>query len=190
MSLPGLWAQALVNASGPEYGEALAFLKTAALPLKKLPPTVSGHAEGRRLESTLRSALQEAGCGKPGWGVEAAIRSAALLVRKGRFAYFASFVDEVEKIVDERNGTLRVLVESAATPDAGFEDSLKALLKRKKNAKDVKLDIRLVPELLAGCRLGVEGGYFDGSLLGRLKEMTRDLSSGAGGALPDPGGTG
>ncbi|MDR1212092.1 MAG: F0F1 ATP synthase subunit delta [Spirochaetaceae bacterium] len=184
MSVPGLcalaWAQALVNAAGPEYGEALAFLKAAAPPLEKLPPTVSGYASGARLEAMLRSALKEAGGGEPGRGAEAAIRCVALLVRKGRFAYFASFAAEVEKIVDERDGTLRVLVESAAVPGAGFEDRLKAMLKRKKNAGDVRLDIRVVPELLAGCRIGMGGEYLDGSLLGRLKAMAKDLGSGAG----------
>ncbi|MDR0390182.1 MAG: F0F1 ATP synthase subunit delta [Spirochaetaceae bacterium] len=184
MSIPRLWALAFANAAGPEAVEALAFLKALALPLKKLPHTVSGRASGRQLEVMLRSTLKAAGnTGDAGRGVEAAIRSVSLLVRKGRFAYFTSFLDEAEKIIDGRNGVLRVLVESAAPPEDGFEDRLKAMIKRKKNAADVKLDIRLVPALLAGCRLGIGDEYFDGSLLGRLKKMSRDLASGAPGAL-------
>jgi F0F1-type ATP synthase delta subunit len=153
---------------------ALAFLKAAAPSLKKLPPTVSGYDSGRRLESMLRSAA----AGRAGKGVEAAIRSVALLARKGRFAYFASFIDEAEKIIDERAGILKVLVESAAPPEADFEDKLKAMLKRKKNARGIKIDLRLVPELLAGYRIGIGSEYLDGSLLGRLKAMTRDMASG------------
>jgi F0F1-type ATP synthase delta subunit len=110
--------------------------------------------------------------------VEAAIKATALLVRKGRFRYFSSFVDEAGKIIDERAGVLRVLVETASPPEAGFEDRLKAVLKQKKNAAEVTLDIRIVPQLLAGCRISIGSEYFDGSLLGRLGRMAGDLSSG------------
>ncbi|MDR1428730.1 MAG: F0F1 ATP synthase subunit delta [Spirochaetaceae bacterium] len=174
MSIPSLWALALVNAAGPDSGEALAFLRSAAPLLERLPPTVSGYASGRRLEAMLRLAVKGAGTGR---GVEAAIRSAALLVRKGRFAYFAAVVDEAEKIVDERNGVLRVRVESASPPGAGFEDRLKSVLKRKRKVRDVRLDLRIVPELLAGCTIGIGSECFDGSLLGRVKAMTKDLAS-------------
>jgi hypothetical protein len=190
MSIPRRWALAFVNAAGPDPGGALAFLRTALPLLEKLPHTaVSGWAAGRRLEAALRSALA-AGEGRgPGAGVntdravEAAIRTTALLARKGRFRYFSSFVDEAEKIIDERAGILRALVETASPPEAGFEDRLRAVLKRKKNVSDVKLDIRIVPQLLAGCRISIGSEYVDGSLLGRLNGMTRDLGSGAQGVF-------
>jgi hypothetical protein len=205
MSVPRRWALAFVNAAGPESGGALAFLKAVTPLLERLPPTVSGWASGRRLEAVLRFALAaatgggftaaggdlaaadfaagngSAGSAGAGRGVEAAIRITALLVRKGRFGCFSSFVEEAEKIIDERAGILNALVESASPPEAGFEDRLKAILKRKKNAGDIKLDIRLVPELLAGCRIGIGSEYFDGSLLGRLNGMTRDLAASSGG---------
>jgi F-type H+-transporting ATPase subunit delta len=59
-----------------------------------------------------------------------------------------------------------------------FEDTLKKQIQEKTGAPEIKLEKRIMPELLGGCRLRMDSTLIDASLRSQLQKMAVDLKAG------------
>jgi F-type H+-transporting ATPase subunit delta len=206
MFTPERWAEAFINAiiegdfdsggnSGPgrldgeaasgAIGEGLDLLRVLSPLIRAIPGSVSGTSAAAQLEKMLRKTLPEAGRTLPATGPgavlpiveEIAIRFILLLIKKNLFRHINAVIAEIEAELDHLRGILPVTLESAAAPAGDFEGSLKKQLIEKTGARGIKLDTRLIPELLGGYRLRIGGDIIDASLRSRLQRMGADLAA-------------
>ncbi|HCC37652.1 MAG TPA: hypothetical protein DEQ14_08565, partial [Treponema sp.] len=99
-----------------------------------------------------------------------------LLVEKKVFHKADLIIEKIEKRLDEQNGVLEVIAETALPVNSAFEDELSGMIQKRTGAAQVKTRFRLVPELLAGYRLRIGGLRVDASLKGQLEKMAADLT--------------
>jgi F-type H+-transporting ATPase subunit delta len=64
--------------------------------------------------------------------------------------------------------------------DEAFTEALRAKLREETAAREVRIDARLMPELIAGCRLHIGSDCRDASLRGQLHKMAADLRAAGG----------
>ncbi|HOX42154.1 MAG TPA: ATP synthase F1 subunit delta [Myxococcota bacterium] len=98
-----------------------------------------------------------------------------LLVARHRLAYLGAVAECFGELVDEREGRVRVVVESAAALEAPARAQLEAALVASLGQK-VVLETRVAPALLAGVQLRVGGLVLDGSLRGQLERLKERLA--------------
>jgi F-type H+-transporting ATPase subunit delta len=182
MFSPDRWALAFISACGPDADQGLAALKGIAPCLPQMHGVVSGRTAAARLERMLHAAMEQSGVNDR--GTEFAVRLVVLLIRKYLFKHINTLIDEVENQLDKQNGVLHAVLESAFPPDAAFQKSLRDQLKGRFGVRDVKVQIRVAPELLSGCRLRIGSESWDASLRGQLQKMVTDI-----GAADIPGGS-
>lgn len=101
-------------------------------------------------------------------------RFLSLLVERKRIGSLAAIVEEYEKLVDEREGRARVLVEVAVPLEATAIDRLKALLQNSLD-KEIVLEQKVEPELIAGVAIRIGGLKIDGSFRSQLNRMRERL---------------
>jgi F-type H+-transporting ATPase subunit delta len=206
MFVPERWAAAFINAcdvcttnitsdactasdacdTSDAAGEGLAVLKEICPQVDRIPGPVSGTSAAAQLDRMLRTALRESrpspeAAASP--GLAAAFRLIILLVRKGLFQHNGAVIREIEQILDRKRGILPVTVESPFSPDEEFREALKQGLRKKTGAREIKLRIRIVPELLGGCRLRMGSESLDASLKGQIQKMAADLGAAPGGII-------
>jgi F-type H+-transporting ATPase subunit delta len=169
------WADAFVKVCGARAGEGLAVLKALAPALSRLPGRVDGEDDARALERMLRAALESAGADSGDTGAEYAIRFVALLVRRGWFRQLDRAVRGVERRVDALGGIVEAELESAAPLDGDIREDLVAALIRRYGAREIRLAVRVVPELLGGYRLRSGSDLVDASVRGQLRRMAGEL---------------
>jgi F0F1-type ATP synthase delta subunit len=184
---PERWAEAflaVLDSSGGadisgDAAEGIEVLRVLEPIVNGMPFAVGGYAHAQRLGEAIRSALKAQ---KHGRGADAAAGLVLLLVEKNSLKNISFVTAEIEKMLDERNGVLTAVLESAVpvSTDDKFIESLKKILCGKTGSKDVHFDFCLVPELLGGYRLRTGGVYMDASLRGFLRSMSSDLSRGIG----------
>jgi len=116
------------------------------------------------------TALWEALCGGP----EILRRFVRLLVREGRIDVLPEILDAVRAERDRREGVVRGLLELARPEDEVYEPQLQARFSSKVGG-DLRVEVRHVPELIAGFRLRVGDLLFDGSAAGQLERIRRHL---------------
>jgi F-type H+-transporting ATPase subunit delta len=191
MFTPKRWAAAFLAAldggepgGGPGDGtaeEGLAVLRILAGVFGGIPFALAGYSASRRLGAMTRAALDAAG--GYGRGAEFAAGLALLLVRKNAFAHVSRVIREIEGMIDERRGVLNAVLESALPEDGDgdgeLKESLEKILCSKTGAAEVRLECRLVPELMGGFRLRVGCDYTDASLRGLLQDMAADMAGGS-----------
>jgi F-type H+-transporting ATPase subunit delta len=169
------WARAFMAACADKKEEGLAVFKAFAdyVPRMRIG---AGNPAARRLEAGLK-----AGLGQPlEGGSLAACRTALLLVRKGLARHIPAVAREAEKIWETENRIFTVCVESAFPLEAAFTDALRAKIREKTAAREVRLDTRVMPDLIGGCRLRLGTRRFDASLRGQLHKMAADLRAAGG----------
>ena len=101
-----------------------------------------------------------------------------MLVEKKSFKKIDSVLEKIEKYIDTKKGVVYVTVESAFPVDSVLEEELKEQVARQLGAAEVKMNRRLLPELLGGYRLRVGGFYIDASLKRQVGKMTAYLAGG------------
>ena len=144
-----------------------------------------GHSASGRLEKLLResaataAAANAAEAGTP--AIEYAIRFLCLLVEKNYFRYANLLLQKIEQKLDEQNGIINAIVETAAPVESGFEENLKLMIKEKTGAAGVKMKTRARPEFLGGYILRIGSFYIDASLKGQLESMAAHLGTPTGG---------
>jgi F-type H+-transporting ATPase subunit delta len=179
------WAAAFTGALGKNAEAGLACLRTMVPPVRAIPGALFGRSAARQLEKILRESAAAAGGESGGMAAEYAIRFISLLVEKNCFKHIDSVLQRIEKRLDEQKGILDVTAESAAPLDGDLAAELRRLITRQTGAAGIKMETRLVPELLGGYRLRIGGFYVDASLKRQLEQLTADLArpvdaSGAG----------
>jgi F-type H+-transporting ATPase subunit delta len=177
---PGPWASAFVGASGASAEEGLELLKALIPAMERAAGFVRGTAGARKAVRLLREAALKMGFDPGDRGMESALRTVGLLIKKNRLKYGKLLIGEIEKILDQRRGMLNAVVETATPLDGEFQQALEELLKQRTGARGIRLTIIPAPELLAGCRLRMEGRSLDISLRGQLQKMAADLQAAGG----------
>jgi F-type H+-transporting ATPase subunit delta len=192
--IPERWAAAFINACGVSgaggdrsldaAGEGLAFLKELCPQIRRIPGAVSGTTAAAQLERMLGAAIQRSRlspeiAASP--GLAAASRFIILLVRKSLFRHSGAVIQEIERILDQKRGILTVTVETPFPLEGEFQEALRRGLQKQTGASEVKLLIRIVPELLGGCRLRIGSESLDASLRGQIQKMAADLQAAPGG---------
>ena len=162
------WARAFLAACKDKREEGLAVLAGYASARCRLDAGAGG---ARRLEE----ALYKAAGGSPGEGAVAALRTAVLLVKRGRGRHIRAVLEAAKRINDEENKILDVRVDSASPLSEEFIETLCETLRRQTSAREVRINSRLMPELIAGCRLSLGSDCLDASLRGQLHKMAADL---------------
>ncbi|MDR2796517.1 MAG: F0F1 ATP synthase subunit delta [Spirochaetaceae bacterium] len=166
-----------VSGDAPRQCEAgLAVIKSAFYSLSHLRNVVSGSTAAARFNGFLRAALQKCGYTDKETGIEAALAVIFLLIQRGRFQYTGLLISEIEEMLLKKRNILTVLLDCAEKPDDGFLEALKTTLKEREGARDVRITTVLMPELLGGCRINIDGKREDFSVLGRMKQMERSLT--------------
>jgi hypothetical protein len=212
MFSPQPWALAFVGAA-PDSGaaaEGLEFIRALGPVIRSVPWHVAGTDAAARIERMVRAAWaalaapagSAGGKGPAGEGGDAAGEGPAvlpraeelalclmlLLIRKNQFQRLDQVAAAIEGELDRLRGVLRVRLESARPPEGEFPEELKRVLARKTGAAEVRLDLALTPELLAGYRLRIGGQIIEASLRLYLRQMGTELAATYAGMF-DEGGT-
>jgi F-type H+-transporting ATPase subunit delta len=103
-----------------------------------------------------------------------ALHTLLLLVRKRRETLLGDMVEEYRKIDRQARGT-ELLVVTTARELSG--DELKAMVARLERTYNKKFEasVKLDPSLIGGVRIAMGDRMIDGSVSGRLEELTRSL---------------
>lgn len=111
------------------------------------------------------------GVGK-GKNEEAITKNFLALIRKnGDEAYLAKILGEAERLLREKDGTRKLIVESARP----LAKSAEALLKEIEKPGDV-FEKKISTDLIAGIKIVVNGELqFDGSLKGKLDKLFMNI---------------
>ena len=182
------WAAVFVGAAGDKAEEGLGCLRTMVPVVNAIPGALFGRSAARKLEKILREGASTAGCAAE---AEYAIRFITMLVEKNSFGNINTVLQRIEKILDERKGILNVTAESAFPPDEALKEELRRQIAGRTGAAEIKMNWRLVPELLGGYRLRIGAFYVDASLKGQVEKLSADLESAVvdttAGTTPDVG---
>lgn len=92
----------------------------------------------------------------------------ALALEKRRFAILPLVVREYRALLDEAMSLVRARVETAAPLEARAQARLAEALSRFAGGREVQMELRETPALLAGVRVRLENRILDGSLAGRI----------------------
>jgi F-type H+-transporting ATPase subunit delta len=168
------WAQAFINALG-EAAEEEGLAVFRAL-LAGFEGVHVGGAFTGQLEGMIRAAMKRSGLNSR--GAEYACRLTALLARRHYFKYAGLLARSIALVLDRRRGIVPVLVEVPFPPDKELQDVLEETLQERMG--QIRLDTRIVPELIGGCRLRIGSDLFDASIRGQLKKMAADLGKEGG----------
>jgi hypothetical protein len=159
-----------------ECQAGLAALKSAFHSLSHLRLPVAGSAAAAQFDIFLSAALQK--CGYKGGenGIEAARAVIFLMIQRNYFQYTGLLIDEIEDLLLKKQNILTVLLDCAEKPDDSFLENIKNTLKKRKNVHDVRITVVLMPELIGGYRINIDGVREDLSVLGRIAQMEKALS--------------
>ena len=183
------WTSAFFAVSGANADAIFVSLKTLAQPLRTTRGAFAGYSASVKLEKILRESAGAAGVGNPDLALEYAIRFICLLVEKNCFKFIDLILKNIERMLDDQKGILSVTVETAVSPDSGFEEELAQTIKQKTKAAGIKMNTRVKPELLGGYLLRIGDFYVDASLKGQLENMRAELIA-AVEEMPDGGNNG
>lgn len=103
-----------------------------------------------------------------------ALHTLLLLVRKRRETLLGDLVEEYRKIDREARGTELLLVTTARELSADELNAVVGRLERTYNKK-FEASVKLDPSLIGGVRIAMGDRMIDGSVSGRLEELTRTL---------------
>jgi F-type H+-transporting ATPase subunit delta len=103
-----------------------------------------------------------------------ALHTLLLLVRKRRETLLGDLVEEYRKIDREARGSELLTVTTARELSADELNAMVARLERTYNKK-FEPSVKLDPSLIGGVRIAMGDRMIDGSVSGRLEELTRTL---------------
>jgi F-type H+-transporting ATPase subunit delta len=102
----------------------------------------------------------------------------SFLVDRRRLVEFPAIRAEYERLCEEASGRAVAEVIAARPLDAAQQERLRSALARR-TGRDVALDVRLDPSLIAGAIARVGGMVFDGSLRSQLALLRANLTKGS-----------
>ena len=171
------WARAFTNACGENSEEAFLFLKAVSPRLELIKDSFSGSAAAANLEKALLQSVEAAGSEAVDktQALNYSIRFLALLTARKKLKYIGSVIEEIGQELDKKNRRLGVVVQTAAPMDSAFEEELKNRIIERTGVSAVTMKVTVVPELLGGLRLNMDGYYIDASLKTQMQKMIFDL---------------
>lgn len=99
-----------------------------------------------------------------------------LLCEKGLIREFAGCTEEFTRRYNQEHGIAEAIVTSAVELSKEQTESLKTRLE-KISGKQVSLTCRTDPSVLAGLRVELEGKQLDGTVQGRISELSAKIKS-------------
>jgi F-type H+-transporting ATPase subunit delta len=171
------WALAFAGPcpEGGELGRALELLGALVPVVKKIPGKIGGAALAKRLEGAIREGARKTGADEEIAGLCG--RFLALLIRKNFFFRVDEIMGEIKNIADAAKGILPVYVESAFPMDEKEQGDFIEGIRRETGAGEIRLDLKVNPELLGGCRVRIGAELIDASLRGQLQKMAAELAA-------------
>jgi len=182
------WAEAFIRAAGfagnggGANGEAVAVAEDALEYLRVfcraallLPGDLSGRNDAYRIDRSIQAALAREPVAEQAATEQKAVtlaeRFVQLMIRKGCFKHYKRIIREIEKIINKQKGIEEVIVEAAAEPEEKLLTAIKENARHMTAAKEVKLTVRLIPDLIGGLRLRWGSRVFDGSVQYKLRKL-------------------
>jgi len=98
-----------------------------------------------------------------------------LMLDKGRIQMIPALTEEFRNLDDQASGRVRARCQSARPLTEAQMEALRAKLIKITGARDVIVDLKIEPRLLAGFVANIAGKIIDGSLKGRLERLKRSL---------------
>ena len=98
-----------------------------------------------------------------------------LLAEKGHLGEFSMCCDVFEERYDADNDIRKAVVTSAAPLSESQKDALKQQLE-KLSGKTVVMELKVDSSLVGGIRVMMDGRVMDGTISGRMKELSRRIS--------------
>jgi F-type H+-transporting ATPase subunit delta len=182
MFAPERWAEAFVNAldeggaSAEGAAEAgLEVFKALAEGVRGLPGGAFGWQAAKRVY--ILAAEAESASGFAGREAKIAAGFLALLAERNLLKQTSLIIKTIEGLLEKQNGILAVSIETVFPPDEDFLEDLRQRIKSGTGAEYVKVETRIVPELIGGYRLRIGSRIIDASLISQVKLMEADLSS-------------
>jgi len=181
------WAEAFVRAAGFAGNSAadnsavvvaenaLEYVRVFCRAALLLPGDLSGRNDARRIDRSIQAAFARESVAEQTAAEQQTIalaeRFVQLMIRKGCFKHYKEIIREIEKIINKQKGIEEVIVETAAEPEEKLLAAVKENARHITAAKEVKLTLRLIPDLIGGLRLRWGSRVFDGSVQYKLKKM-------------------
>jgi hypothetical protein len=169
------WAVAFTELCGKDLDEGLEAARVFIACAEGIRGRVSGTPTAVRVETMLRGAVKQAGFGPDNRGVELAVRFLAYLIRKDYFKHRQILLNEIERAANRMKGITRVKVETPGPLTADFKEKLITALKSRTGAREIILESRIVPELIAGYRVFIGSNLLDTSLREQMRNLGSDL---------------
>jgi ATP synthase F1 delta subunit len=174
------WASAFVNSLEKESGDienGINTLKALADFASSLRGAVFGRAAAIALEPLVRNAMVKVESGQ-----EIAVRFFLLMVKKNVICHVDSVINEIRKILDRKNGVIKVFAEYAFEPEEDLLSEINTAIKRSTGAASVELTGQINKKLIGGYRLRIGDRTIDASVCRQLQEMEACLAAGDGGS--------
>ncbi|MDR1972517.1 MAG: F0F1 ATP synthase subunit delta [Treponema sp.] len=189
MFIPERWAQGFIGAARDDAALGLDLIKVLWAVIRPVRGHTAGTADAAQLTVMIHAAFAAAppeGGDSERRSRELALGLVLLLVKKNLLRHTDRVIAAIEQELDTRQGVLRAQLESAQEAEGQFLADLRETLVKRTGAAGIRLDTRVKPELLAGCRLRIGGEIIDASLRTQLKQLGAELARAEG--APAQGG--
>jgi len=174
------WAAAFINSVEKEDGDiegGINTLKALVNFAASLPGLVFGRAAASMLEPIVRNAMAKAKQGQ-----ETAVRFFLLMVKKNAIRHADSIIGETRKILDKKNGVIKVFAEYAFEPEKDLLSEINAAIKKMTGTASVEFTRQINKELIGGYRLRIGDEIIDASVRRQLHEIEACLTAVDGGS--------
>ena len=99
------------------------------------------------------------------------------MVRKNRINQYKNIIFHIEKIIKKQKGIEEVIVETAVQPEEQLLAVIMEKAKELTGANEVKLNIKIIPDLIGGIRLRWGNMVIDSSIKRSLQNMELHLGA-------------
>ncbi len=121
-------------------------------------------------------AIYESGKDKSGKELDQFLKNTVeFIYHRGLLSKTPQIADELEKIIDRKDGVVKARVSSKWKLNRHKIDEIETILKKRYKAKDVSLDFREDKELLGGVKIEVGDEVLDTTLANKLKGLQNYL---------------
>lgn len=168
-----VYAEALYSAAAESRQEAevLEELQALEVVLRKEPrfrSFIAGQGTGRDRRKGFLKVFE-------GRANDLLVKFLFVLNEHDRLDALGAVIEAYRTIYEQRNGRVRVAVQSAVPLDEQAQDQLRQKLRSVLNAEPV-LHLRTDPELLGGLVIQANGWLYDSSVRSRLRDLRKQIS--------------
>jgi F0F1-type ATP synthase delta subunit len=171
------WAEAFIDLAGDNADEGVCLLSCFAAAIKNPDNGISGLKQAREAALLIETTLKSAAYTEKHGGLEAARAIIFLLIQKGYLNKITILIREIERLIEINKGILNVRLDMAFAPESAYLDAIKVMLRQKTGVRDINLSVVVIPALLGGFRLMIDGELWDYSLDGKLQQLKRSLTA-------------